>query len=547
MPVSLTTYLLLPVLCLIAKSGQGQDAVWSSPDTRKSAGAVPAASLVAPFETASSVAPSTKIDLLIEAKLRQLGIVAAPRCSDAVFVRRVYLDLIGRPPTGAEARRFISDTNPKKRTALVETLLASDEFADYWAMHWADVLRIKAEFPINLWPNAAQAYHRWLWQMLRTNTTYDRLVRELLTASGSNFRVPPVNFYRAVQARTPTALAGTVALTFMGMRLDRLPPDTLNGLASFFENVGYKHTEEWKEEIVFFDPAPSTNSNSGRFPRRARFPDGTETVLTGETDPRRVFADWLVCPTNRWFARCAVNRVWAWLMGRGIIHEPDDIRPDNPPTNPELLQYLESEFVSSGFDLRHLVRLIVSSETYQRSFIARADPERAETYFAAYPLRRLEAEVLIDAINQVTGTTEKYISPIPEPFTHVPEGERAVRLPDASIASAFLELFARSPRDTGLMAERITPITAAQRLHMLNSSHIRQKIESSRLVSLMTRPELPWPEAVLAAYMEVLNRPPTPAELSHVTRLLAESASRREAVVDLVWALLNTIEFMYRH
>lgn len=549
LPVILMTHLFLPFLCLIAVpvAAPGQAIVRDSPNADEHLGTDPTAHVVAPFETASKFAPPTQIDLLVGAQLRQLGIVPAPPCSDAVFVRRVYLDLTGRPPTGVEARRFISDTNPQKRVALVEMLLATDEFTDYWAMHWADVLRIKAEFPINLWPNAAQAYHRWLWQMLRTNLPYDRLARALLTASGSNFRVPPVNFYRAVQARTPSALAGAVALTFMGMRPDRLPLDTLNGLASFFENVGYKQTGEWKEEIVFFNPDPTMGSSYGKFPRRARFPDGTETILTGETDPRQVFADWLVSPTNRWFARCAVNRVWAWLMGRGIIHEPDDIRPDNPPTNPELIQYLESEFIGSGFDLRHLIRLIACSQTYQRSFIARADPERAETYFAVYPLRRLEAEVLIDAINQVTGSTEKYVSPIPEPFTHVPEGERAVRLPDASITSAFLELFARSPRDTGLMSERITPLTAAQRLHMLNSSHIRLKIESSKLVSTMTRSELPWPEAVLAAYMEVLNRPPTPTELSQATRLLTDSASRREAAVDLVWALLNTIEFMYRH
>ena len=209
----------------------------------------------------------------------------------------------------------------------------------------------------------------------------------------------------------------------------------------------------------------------------ADFPDGTPARIPPDRDPREVFADWLIDAKNPWFARNIVNRTWCWLDGRGIIHEPDDIRPDNPPSNPELLAYLEQELVASHYDLKHLYRLILNSKTYQLSSLGRGSRPEAEANFAFYPLRRLEAEVLIDAICQVTGTTEKYSSAIPEPYTFLPEGHRSIALPDGSITSPFLEEFGRPPRDTGLESERNNRVTAAQRLHMLNSTHIQRKLE----------------------------------------------------------------------
>ena len=500
-----------------------------------------------PFSDSAVVTQPGEVDRLVLQRLESLKLAPAPLCSDAVFVRRIYLDATGTLPTALEARGFILDRNPGKRAALIEQLLQRDEFADYWAMKWCDLLRVKAEFPVNLWPNAAQAYYHWIRVSLRENQPYDQFARELLTASGSNFREPPVNFYRAVQSKTPRDLAQVVALNFMGVRVDRWPSNQWNNLAAFFSQVGYKTTAEWKEEIVFND-ARATNALFFLGPdRHAAFPDGGTVTVPVDQDPRVVFAEWLTRPTNSWFARNLANRAWSWLLGRGIVHEPDDLRPDNPPSNPELLSHLERELVRSQFDVKQLLRLILNSQTYQRA-CASGDSPAAAANFASYPLRRLDAEVLIDAINQVTGASEKYTSAIPEPFTFIPDGTRAVSLPDGSISSSFLELFGRPARDTGLEAERNNRITAAQRLHLLNSTHIQRKIERSRLVEYQAQARHPPRDIVTNLYLGILSRFPTGEELQSATNHLAASqAGRREAVTDLVWALVNNPEFLYRH
>jgi hypothetical protein len=513
--------------------------------------------------------PESQIDKLVFGRLQQLGIQPAHACSDAVFVRRAYLDVIGTLPTAQEAKDFLLDSGPNKRRVLIDRLLAREEFADYWAMKWSDLLRVKAEFPINLWPNAAQAYHRWIRTALHENLPYDRFVREMLTASGSNFRVPQVNFYRAIQSKEPPAIAQAVALTFMGTRAENWPKDRLAGMAAFFSQIGYKSTAEWKEEIVLFDigktgaaasgaagPSGATPAASGAAtpatpaaPATATFPDGKTVRLKADQDPREVFADWLIDPKNPWFTRAIVNRVWSWLLGRGIIHEPDDIRPDNPPSHPELLAYLERELVAARYDLKHIYRLILNSATYQQSCVPRTADPKGEALFAFYPLRRLEAEVLIDALDQITGTTEKYTSAIPEPFTFVPENHRSIALPDGSITSSFLEMFGRPPRDTGLESERNNRPTADQRLHLLNSSHIQRKIEQSpRLRSLMQSRGNPR-EGVTTLYLAILSRFPTDEEMRTVGAYAQSGGGAKggEAAVDVAWALINSAEFLYRH
>jgi len=317
---------------------------------------------------------------------------------------------------------------------------------------------------------------------IRKNVSYGRFVRELLTASGSNFEVPPVNFYRAMQDRSPEGIAKTVALTFMGERAENWPSNRLFNLAIFFANVGYKSTGEWKEQIVFFDRAATNTGALNGCARQAVLPDGTEVTLAPDQDPRFVFANWLLDAKNPRMARNVVNRAWSWLLSRGIIHEPDDIRPDNPPVNPELLRLLEAEFVASGYDFKHLLRLVLNSKTYQLSCIPNTADARAAANFACCPLRRLEAEVLIDVIDQLTGSTESYSSAIPEPYTFIPDNLRSIALPDASISSSFLELFGRPPRDTGLESERNNRLNAAQKLWLLNSSTLLRKIEQSRKI-----------------------------------------------------------------
>jgi hypothetical protein len=313
-------------------------------------------------------------------------------------------------------------------------------------------------------------------------------------------------------------------------------------MAGFFSRIGYKSTGEWKEEIVTFDPSKPA--------RTAVFPDGKPARIAPDQDPREVFANWLLAPGNPWFARNIVNRMWYWLLGRGIIHEPDDIRPDNPPANPELLAYLEKELIASHYDLKHIFRIILTSETYALSAIPGSERPEATANFAYYPLRRLDAETLIDAICQITGTTEQYSSPIPEPFTFLPEEQRSIALPDGSIGSAFLEMYGRPPRDTGLESERNNRPTAEQRLHLLNSTHIQAKIQQSLALRtlLQAQPGGKPRDPIDRMYLAILSRYPTDAELKVVAAYFQTvQGNKWPAAVDLAWSLINGAEFQYRH
>jgi hypothetical protein len=498
--------------------------------------------VVAPFEVDAGFAPANTIDNLVLASLRQRGIQPAELCSDAVFIRRAYLDVIGTLPEPAAVRTFLQDRRPTKRAELIDDLLKREEFADYWSLKWCDLLRVKSEFPINLWPNAVQAYQRWIRDATGENRPYDQFARELLTSSGSNFRVPAVNFYRAVQQRTPAAIADAVALTFMGVRTASWPQDRRDGLAAFFSRIAYKETAEWKEEIVCLNPAPAG-------PLKATFPDGVTVEIPPEEDPRPVFADWLVAKNNPWFARNIVNRIWAWLLGRGIIQEPDDIRPDNPPANPELLAYLEKELVTGNYDLKHIYRLILNSRTYQQSSIPASDNPQAEALFAYYRVRRLDAEVLMDAFSWIAGEGEDYSSAVPEPFSFLPPEERSIELADGSITSEFLEMFGRPARDTGLESERTNTPTTEQRLHLLNSSHIQQKIaRSQRLRGLIRAANGDRERLVRGVYMIILSRDPTAAEVAAAQEYgKTPGLNQDQATQDLAWALMNSKEFLYRH
>ena len=499
--------------------------------------------------------PANRIDEIIFAKLKSLGIEPV-LCSDAVFIRRAYLDLTGRLPSAEEAKTFIQDSEKNKRVALIDRLLDRPEHADYWAMKWSDILRVKAEFPVKIWPNAAQAYHRWVWESIARNKPYDQFARELLTSSGSNFRVGPVNFYRAIQNRTPEGIAAVVALAFMGTRVHVWPEDRRAGMAVFFSQVGYKPTSEWKEEIVFWDPLHSTSvpgsiapgldaidkavkvSNqiaqalaeplSENGPLAAVFPDGTKTTIPPNRDPREAFADWLIRPENPWFARAIANRTWAWAMGRGIIHEPDDIREDNPPSNPELLAYLEKELVSSGYNLKHLKRLIFTSTAYQFSSTPRFKGAEARANFASYLLRRVEAEVLIDTLNEITGSSDLYTSAVPEPFTYIPHDMSAVALADGSITSSFLTLFGRSSRSTGMETERVNELASTQWLHMLNSATIQSKLQSGPKLAAILSPGGKPNEIAERLYLTILSRFPTEADVKAAEEYAKKRSDKRK-------------------
>jgi hypothetical protein len=495
-----------------------------------------------PFESSASVTTQNKIDEFVLAGLKKSGIQPANLCSDAVFVRRVYIDVIGTLPTAKEANEFLLDKSPNKRIAIINRLLERDEFVDYWTLKWCDVLRVKSEFPVNLWPNAVQAYYRWIHDSIRNNMPYDKFARELLTSSGSNFRDPQVNFYRAIQGRQPSDIARTVTLTFMGTRYENFPQPVRTDMELFFSQIAYKKTAEWKEEIVYLNPSSGGTKVSV-------LPDGKIIQIRPDGDPRQLFTDWLTEPNNPWFGRNIVNRVWAWLMGRGIINEPDDIRPDNPPANPELLAFLEKELVRSKYDMKTIYRLILNSRTYQQSSIPRSDNPKAEAMFAFYPVRRMDAEVLIDALNQIGGTSEKYSSNIPEPFTFIPEGQRTIKLEDGSITSSFLEMFGRPARDTGLESERNNQPSDFQRLYLLNSNDIKNKIEKSSILRQQTEAAKGNSSNIIKnIYITILSRYPTKAESDIAEKYFqGEGITRKAAVEDLAWALINTKEFLYRH
>ena len=543
-----------------------------------------------PSRLFSSFQCRNKVDDLVLVTLKKSGIPPSDLCSDDVFIRRVYLDVIGTLPSSKEVRAFLSDPDPGKRAKLIDVLLERDEYSAYWGLKWGDLLRIKAEFPSNLWPNAVQAYDRWIRESLHQNKPYDLFVRELLTSSGSNFRSPPSNFYRAFQGRTPRQIAGNVALLFMGLRFEKsgLTESQILGLSAFFAKIGYKGTDEWKEEIVYFNPeGVLTNASTGVEGVIPRTPDGKVFKLAMDQDPRVAFADWLTEPRNPWFARSIVNRIWFWLMGRGLVHEPDDMCASNPAWNPDLLVFLEKELVGHKYDLKHIYRLILNSSTYQLSSMPNEWNASDQVGFSHYRIRRIDAEPLLDAINQITGTGEKYTSAIPEPFTFLPDDQRAIELADGSIELPFLELFGRPSRNTSYESDRSSQPSVFQAQHLLNSSHIQKKIERSPLLKQLAAPaqkpakvvesrnanpkgkgkgkasdpvvggmkkpfELSMaeenPKLIEELYLRILSRFPSEREQKIAGEYLKDPKRQAaESVCDLAWALINSAEFTLKH
>ena len=492
--------------------------------------------------TARGAVKPQELDRCVAAQVSACKLSLPDRCADAVFLRRVYLDLAGLLPGTDEARAFLADASQVKRRALIDSLLASPACAEYQAMRWLDLLRVKSEFPANLWPNAVQVYSRWIQDSLAANKPYDAFARELLTSSGSNFRDPPVNFFRALPQKDATNIAAFVAQSLLGVRFSSLPAPAQGDLARFFSAVSYKATTEWKEEIVFFDPA-----RLGGAPLELRFPDGKTARCRPDSDPRQLFAAWLTAPGNPYFARCVVNRIWGQLMGRGIIHEADDLRPGNPAANPALLALLEKALLDSRFDLRAVYRLILNSGTYQAEPFAPPEKLVPRAGYAFYQIRQLDAEVLLDIICQITDTSESYSSQVPEPYTNFTES-RAVRIGDGSVTSPFLEMFGRPPRDTGLLAERANWPSTSQRLHLLNATHIQDKLQRPtsfrKFKKRQERPAARPVRPVDELYLLTLSRYPTPEERLTLARYTEANGGPDITIAqDVLWALVNTKEF----
>ena len=494
------------------------------------------------FETDHWSTPENGIDLKVEATLKQHGVKLRKSCSDDVFIRRIYIDMIGTLPTPSEIKAFSQNTKPDKRAQLINSLFEREEFADYWSLKWCDILRVKSEYPINLWPDAVQSYHHWIRSAVHQNMPYNKFVYDILTSSGSNFRVPPVNFYRAVQGKDPNTIAKAVALSFMGTRLEKWSKASQKNMSVFFSRLSYKKTDEWKEEIVCNNSAPDACI-------KGIFPDGNAVTIPAGADPRFVFAKWLVAPNNKWFARNIVNRIWAWTMGHGIINEPDDIRPDNPPASPELLAYLQKELVKSHYNLRHIYKLIFNSRTYQQSSIPNNDTASEKTKFAHYTVRRLDAEVLIDALCTIGGEGDGYTSATPEPYSFIPKEKRTITLADGSVTSSFLSTFGRPSRDTGLESERNNNPSDEQSLYLLNSTDLKKKINQSPVLKqIVAKNRRDLPSVIRETYLFILSRRPAQNEADAALQYFHTSKLNvQQATDDLAWALINCKEFLYRH
>jgi hypothetical protein len=502
-------------------------------------------------------AAHNRIDELVYARLKAMGIPPSGLASDQEFLRRVHLDVTGLLPTVEQARSFLADPSPGKRHALIDRLLTSAEFADYWSLKWGDLLRIKSEYPVRLWPKAVAAYYQWVHQSIAENKPYDRFARELLTATGSNFRDGPANFVRAVPSKDPRTTGETAALVFMGARIgcarchahpvEGWTPDDDLALGAFFARLGYKSTGEWKEEIVYPDYKAVLRHPRTRQLIAPRVPGGAAATVAAGEDPRGQFADWLTSPDNPWFARSIVNRIWYWLLGTGIVNEPDDLRPTNPPANPELLAFLERELAANRYDLRHIYRLILNSRTYQLSSVPNDLNRNDTTNFSHYLRKRLTAEQMLDAISRVTETNEKFRSIIPEPFSNWPSDFRATQLADGNMESSFLDLFGRPGRDTPYESERDSELTLRQTLYLLNSEQFEAKLTASpRLKRLAAQPD---PDLADELYLSSVSRPPSVDEKRRVVDHLAgkRGAARAQAVQNIAWALLNTKEFTFNH
>lgn len=501
-----------------------------------------------------------EIDGLLEKIRLQKELPEIAGASDAVFVRRAYLAAVGRIPAYDETKSFLADNDPAKRAKLIDTLLATPEHADLIAMRFADMLRIKSEFPVNLWPNAVQAFHRKIRSDILANRPYSEMAYEMLTASGSNFRVPYANFFRTSGDRTPAGLARITALTFMGFRVENLSGKKQKAFEAFFSRIRYKKSSEWKEEFVFTDPEKVTV--------KAWLPGcGSFTIHAPEEDPRVVLAKALVSKNNPYFARAFVNRAWCWFFGKGLIDPADDIFPERDfmdrilggigmdnnaerDLEPELLNLLTEEFIRSGYNMRHLFRLLMNCRTFHASSIVPQESRAvAEKFFLSFPVRRIEAEILIDSLAVLTGRHEKYSSVIPEPFTFLPKGTQARQIADGSISSSTLDLFGRPSRDSGKFSERNNHITAGQRLYLLNSNVLYGQLSNlgwqsgRRCRGDIHRRGIPY------LYLRILSREPTPQERKWINDYMKQLPKKRRSHIwpDLVWTLVNSKEFLYYH
>jgi hypothetical protein len=486
------------------------------------------------------------IDRLVADKLKKLRITPSGNCDDSTFVRRVYLDMVGVPPTAREVRDFLSSSAPDKRAKLIDALLGRKEFVEIWVNQWAEMLQVRSDPVRGVSQKAASLYYEWLAERISKNTPMDDMVRELLSASGGTFQEPETNFFLA--AADVPSLAENVAQVFMGMRIqcaqchnhpfDRWTQNDYYGFAAFFARIGRKAGEDTYETIFYDAGAGEMKHPVAGVAMKPKYLGGDYADVAGK-DRRLVLARWLASPANPWFATSFANRVWAHFLGIGIVEPVDDLRVSNPPSNPELLEELGRRFTASRYDLRALVREICNSRTYQRSTERNESNAADERNFARFIPRRIKAETLLDAISAVTETRDK--------FPGLPLGSRAVQIADGSKSTYFLTTFGRSTRESACSCEVKMEPSLSQALHLLNGETVNAKIKAGGVVGkLIATTKFPE-ERIGELYLRCLSRSPTRAELDNLRRVLVDARDHAQALEDVFWAILNSREFLFNH
>jgi len=494
-----------------------------------------------PGATAGAIA----IDDLVAAKLSRLRISPAPICDDETFLRRATLDLVGLLPTPEERAVFLADSAADKRARTVDALMARKEFTDIWVMRWAEVLQVRSQGN-EVSPKGAVLYHRWLDRRIAAGQPIDAMVRDLLTASGGTFENPPTNYFQL--ERDTLKLAENVAQAFLGMRIqcaqchnhpfDRWTMDDYYGFAAFFTQVGRKRAADPREAIIFDSGGREMQHPLTKRTVPPKFLGGATPKLTGR-ERREAVAEWVTSPENPYFAKHVANLAWTHFLGRGIVHEPDDGRVSNPPSNGPLLDELGRRLVASGWDFRGLVRDICTSRTYQRSCEPNESNRLDETNFSRGSVRRPRAEVLLDVLAQVTGTGNK--------FPGLPAGGRAVQVADGRTTNYFLTTFGRATRDDVCSCAVKMDPSLSQALHLLNGDAANDRIRQGGLVAaLLDRGRTPT-DIVDELFLRCLGRMPTERERIETLAVVLEADDRRQALEDVFWALLNSPEFIFNH
>jgi len=501
------------------------------------------------------------VDQFVFRNLREIGIPPSPVCDDATFLRRVSLDIAGRLPTDEESEDFFASDKADRREQLIASLLSSPGYADYFANKWTSLLKNRRDDAADITSNFA--FHAWIRDSLLANTPYDQIVRELLAATGTVISNPSVAWYKRV--KDPKQQIEDVAQLFLGVRLqcaqchhhpfERWSQDDYYSLSAFFSQIGRKPTSTPKEDLIFHRRGIATAKNvrTGKLLKPAALGDSVGEIGAGE-DPRLRLADWMSGRENPFFAKALVNRYWKHFFKRGLIEPEDDIRDSNPPTNPELLSALENHFVESGFDLKELVRVITNSDAYQLSAVPNEHNRVDLQNYSRYYPKRLQAEVLLDAIDQLTGATTS--------FANLPTGTRAIALPDNSYnkASPFLKVFGRPDAASVCECERVQSANLAQSLHMMNAADIKAKLATDNgRADRLAKEERVVDEKIRELYTVAFSRSPNEDELKTATGFLSESRVDAEGkpvdpslvaknnYQDLLWALINTKEFLFNH